>query len=356
MDGRGWSAGLRKMETGTKAAAGRMASGMAGALGGVFAVGFLVSATRRIVAHADQIHKTAVRIGASTDTIQKFDFAATQSGATMSDVEKSFINTAKAMESAKQGLTTHIRAFQAFGISMQMLKVMSPEQVFLKVADAIEKAGGAMDKAKSLQDIMGRGGKAMIPAFVSGFTGLAASAPEGIDNETIQNLVRFNDELDRLKREILPGAADAVSLLAAVLEVSQKGQPKNSGLFSKGMGLGSLFVTPALLVKTVPDIVSGIMRDSKEPTLNERRNFTAGIMGLKDVQLGPQNEVQNADTAAAAAAKAWSKPSLQLNSLQRIGAAVTQSADPIAIEKSNNKLLTNIARNTKKLADETEDF
>ena len=196
MDGRGWSAGLRKMEVGTKGAAARMAGSMAGAIGGVFAVGFLASATRRIVQHADQIHKTAVRIGASTDTIQKFDFAATQSGATMTDVEKSFINTAKAMESAKQGLTTHIRAFQAFGITMQMLNVMSPEQVFLKVAEAIEKAGGAMDNAKSLQDIMGRGGAAMIPAFVSGFTGLAGSAPDPIAEEDIQNLVRFNDELD----------------------------------------------------------------------------------------------------------------------------------------------------------------
>ena len=62
-----------------------------------------------------------------------------------------------------------------------------------------------------------------------------------------------------------------------------------------------------------------------------------------------------ADVAAAAAAKAWSKPSLQLNSLQRIGAAVTQSADPIAIEKNNNKLLQTIAKNTKKTADNTAD-
>jgi len=351
MDGRGWSAGLRKMETGTKAAGARMASGMAGAIGGVFAVGFLVSATRRIVAHADQVHKTAQRIGSSTETIQKFDFAATQSGASMGDVEKAFINTAKAMESAKQGLTTHIRAFDAFGITMQMLNVMSPEEVFLKVAAAIEKAGGAMDKAKSLQDIMGRGGNAMIPAFISGFTGLAASAPQGIDSQTIENLVRFNDELDRLKREILPGAAEAVSLLASVLEVSKKGQTRDSGLPSTGMGLGGLFTTPVLLAKTIPDIVAGVMRDLKEPTLGERRNFTAGIMGIKNVPLGPQNEIQNADTAAAAAAKAWSKPSLQLNSLQRIGAAVSQSSDPIAIERSNNKLLTAIARNTKKSAD-----
>ena len=386
MDGRGWAAGLRKMETGTKAAGARMASGMAGAIGGVFAVGFLVSATRRIVAHADQVHKTAVRIGASTDTIQKFDFAATQSGATMSDVEKSFINTAKAMESAKQGLTTHIRAFQAFGISMQMLKVMSPEQVFLKVADAIEKAGGAMDKAKSLQDIMGRGGKALIPAFVSGFTGLAASAPKGIDNETIESLVKFNDELDRLKREVLPAAADAVAVLADVFNQARTPQgPGELGFFGKSAGALALSLSgekgkrqldsdlttqrrlginisesewsdintkhgKALehIQKTADDWLSG-----SNPFL--RGPAAAGAKGSNWVT-DAVGDPAAADAAAAAAAKAWSKPSLQLNSLQRIGAAVTQSADPIAIEKSNNKLLTNIARNTKKLADETEDF
>ena len=396
MDGRGWSAGLRKMEAGTKAAAGRMAGGMAGMIGGVFAVGFLVSATRRIVQHADQVHKTAVRIGASTDTIQKFDFAATQSGATMSDVEKSFINTAKAMESAKQGLTTHIRAFQAFGITMQMLNVMSPEQVFLKIADAIEKAGGAMDKAKSLQDIMGRGGKALIPAFVSGFTGLAGSAPEGIDEATIQNLVRFNDELDRLKRETLPAAASGVSVLADMFhdftEVSKKEwadfilPPDLSGAGGgKNIGKGSVQpVTPSMrfdrqlelhlrellglgnLFGGFEDSVYGstesLRREKNEVDAMRGRTTLPADTGIflgSNVGQGPPlakkgTDPAIADAAAAAAAKAWSKPSLQLNSLQRIGAAVSQSADPVAIERSNNKLLTSIARNTKKLADETD--
>jgi len=348
MDGRGWAAGLRKMEVGTKGAAARMAGSMAGMIGGVFAVGFLASATRRIVQHADQIHKTAVRIGASTDTIQKFDFAATQSGASMGDVEKAFINTAKAMESANQGLTTHIRAFEAFGITMQMLNVMSPEQVFLKVADAIEKAGGAMDKAKSLQDIMGRGGKAMIPAFVSGFTGLAGSAPDPISEENIQNLVRFNDELDRLKREALPIAVSAVSGIA----------DKFSELGEAWAGIKSIFVDPSPGVGS-----SGV--EVWENAVGKAHQKTFKQVGAADPRatailsrFGPgakkETDPETADAAAAAAAKAWSKPSLQLNSLQRIGAAVSQSADPIAIEKNNNTLLKAIAKNTKKTADETD--
>ena len=369
MDGRGWSAGLRKMETGTKGAAGRMASGMAGALGGVFAVGFLVSATRRIVAHADQVHKTAVRIGASTDTIQKFDFAATQSGATMGDVEKSFINTAKAMESAKQGLTTHIRAFQAFGISMQMLNVMSPEQVFLKVADAIEKAGGAMDKAKSLQDIMGRGGKAMIPAFVSGFTGLAASAPQGIDEETIQKLVKFNDEMDRMKREMLPAGASGAGFLADMFEMFSESQGPGGGLSDALMpgvpatGIGALIAkivrAGKLSTAEVQEIIDRANK-SRLLTPTETRNKAAGKIDTSastlENWLGFRSVGQQDTGDQAAAAKAWSKPSLQLNSLQRIGAAVSQSADPIAIERSNNKLLTTIARNTKKTADATDEL
>ena len=74
---------------------------------------------------------------------------------------------------------------------------------------------------------------------------------------------------------------------------------------------------------------------------------------MKDGRLQPHGADAGATaaTATAAAATGWSKPSLQLNSLQRIGAAVSQSADPIAIEKDNNKLLKNIAKNTKKTAD-----
>jgi len=370
MDGRGWSAGLRKMEVGTKGAAARMAGSMAGMIGGVFAVGFLASATRRIVQHADQIHKTAVRIGTSTDTIQKFDFAATQSGATMSDVEKSFINTAKAMESAKQGLTTHIRAFQAFGITMQMLNVMSPEQVFLKVAEAIEKAGGAMDNAKSLQDIMGRGGAAMIPAFVSGFTGLAASAPKGIDREAIESMVRFNDELDKLKREALPLAADAVATLADLFHDARTTTPEELPFLDKSAVGAASILSPGVF-NEVMDETTAQQRMGADVSKDEwaRINESFG-KALGAARIPKDSDRIKAGTtpgsadpatadpatadAAAAASTSWSKPSLQLNSLQRIGAAVSQSADPIAIEKNNNTLLKAIAKNTKKLADETE--
>ncbi len=377
MDGSGWAAGLRKMETGTKGAAARMAGSFAGAIGGVFAVGFLASATRRIVQHADTIDKTAKRIGTSTDTIQKFDFAATQSGASMGDVEKAFFNTAKAIESAKQGLTTHIRAFQAFGISMAQLRTMTPEQVFLRIADAIDQAGGAMDKAKSLQDIMGRGGKSLIPAFTAGFSGMAGDAPEGIDPETIQNLVKFNDEMDRLKREALPAAADAVSMLADTFAMMGEGTGgKGTSMGDRAKNLASnmhTMLTPAGLwggagrmatggnffkgTDTSEDEAQAIVDEANKSRLltgrerrERRQNFTSGILGIDtNPIIGPQ--LPNEPAAAAATATGWAKPSLQLNSLQRIGAAVSQSADPIAIEKDNNKLLHTIARNTKKTAD-----
>ena len=378
LDGSGWAAGLRKMETGTKAAAGRMASSMAGAIGGVFAVGFLTSATRRILQHADQIDKTAKRISTSTDTVQKFDFAATQSGAALTDVEKAFINTSKAIEGAKQGLTTQMRAFQAFGISLQMLQTMSPEQVFLKIAEAIEKAGGALDKAKSLTDIMGRGGSTLIPAFAGGFAGLMDDAPKGIEAETIKKLAEFNDELDRLKRTALPAAANVVGLLADIFDYA--GSPRNPdelNFLEKQIAAQSfMFSGQAGSERLDSDVLAqrrmGIdIRQSEWDDISknfgkalarpEMANFLEGInpfvgRGTKAQSAGAGNWVKDAVEAQSkdATTTGFMKPSLALNALQRIGAAVSQSADPIAIEKDNNILLKRIATNTKDIARNSE--
>ena len=381
MDGRGWAAGLRKMETGTKAAGDRIRRQLTGMIGGVFAVGYLASATRRVVEHADAIDKTAKRISASTETVQKFDFAATQSGANLESVQDAFMDLAKAIQEAKDGAETKRKALLDFGVTMQMLRTARPEEVFLKIAEAIEKAGGAMDKAKSLEELMGGGGRKLVPAFVSGFSGLMNQAPKGIDTETIESLVRFSDELDRLKREALPLAADAIAVLADIFHNARTTTDGELSFANKSAVGAAAILSPAVfnLVMNDPTAQKRMGVDIDWSAVNERHGKALEhiqkasadwLSGSNPFLRGPaassakgSNWVKDAvgdpaaaDTAAAAAAKAWSKPSLQLNSLQRIGAAVTQSADPIAIEKSNNKLLTNIARNTKKLADETDDF
>ena len=385
LDGSGWAAGLRKMEVGTKGAAGRMAASMAGMVGGLFAVSALRSATMRMVQHADAIDKMAKRMESSTDTAQKFDFAASQNGATIEMVERSFMKTAQAMEGAEQGLATYIRAFEAFGISMQQIKTSTPEEIFLKIAESIEKAGGALDKAKSLQDIMGRGGRQLVPAFVSGFAATAASAPDPIDVDTIKRLAEFNDELDRLKREILPGAALAVKGLAnAFLELNAEYRkdtmtfkPGEVGKLGSGGKMPFVKSNAGFFETLLAELLPFAASDDSEITVardRERRrlmrqgvpvNLATGELVRDDMNMdrgvflgsnvGQLPASQVSETAAAAAgAKSFMKPSLALNALQRIGAAVSQSADPIAIEKDNNVLLKRIANNTKDTARNTE--
>ena len=365
---------------------------MAGMVGGLFAVSALRSATMRMVAHADAIDKMAKRMESSTDTVQKFDFAATQNGATMQNVESSFIKTAQAMEGARQGLSTYVRAFEAFGISMQQIKSSTPEEIFLQIARAVEKAGGALDKAKSLQDIMGRGGKMLVPAFVSGFAGTAGTAPPPIDVDSIRRLAEFNDELDRLKREILPGAALAVKGLADVFFAFNAEYKKDTMTFKPGNSgkVGAGGKMPA--VKQTAGFLETIFVELNELTLGlgittnkirvaqdkERRrlmrqgvpvNLATGELVRDDMNMDrgvflgsnvgqlPSSQVSESAAAAAATAagaKSFMKPSLALNALQRIGAAVSQSADPIAIEKDNNVLLKRIANNTKDIARNSE--
>ena len=360
LDGSGWAAGLRKMEVGTKASAGRMAASMAGMVGGLFAVSALRSATMRMVAHADAIDKMAKRMESSTDTAQKFDFAASQNGATVEMVERSFMKTAQAMEGAKQGLNTYVRAFAAFGISMQQIKTSTPEEIFLQIADSIEKAGGALDKAKSLQDIMGRGGRQLVPAFVSGFAATAESAPDPIDADTIKNLANFNDELDRLKRETLPLAAEAVGRLADVFSAMQEGTGGKKATLGERTGnlAGNMAIHSGLMaLQMIPGIgplATELFKRNPQYFGNSETDIQPHIDELNKVGIRRKSNSVRAAQMSAAATTSFLKPSLALNSLQRIGAAVSQSADPIAIEKDNNVLLKRIANNTKDTARNTE--
>ena len=362
MDGRGWAAGLRKMETGTKAAAGRMAGSMAGMIGGVFAVGAIVGATRRMVDHADAIDKMAKRMEVSTDTAQKFDFAASQNGATIENVERSYMKTASAMEGARQGLQTYIRAFAAFGITIQQIKTSSPEEIFLQIAESIRQAGGALDNAKSLQDIMGRGGRQLTPAFVSGFAATAGSAPDPIEAETIKRLADFKDEMDRLTRSVLPAAANAVATLANAWD-SFFSNISFDNFFENILD----FVAPKkggqgpnnneISQREWNDINEEFGKPLPRPMSPAQmlKNKAANDAAAEAAEKAAADEEAAAAAAARAANTSWSKPSLQLNSLQRIGAAVSQSTDPIAIEKDNNKLLKTIAKNTKQTANNTDD-
>jgi hypothetical protein len=370
LDGSGWAAGLRKMETGTKAAAGRMASSMAGMVGGLFAVSALRGATARIIDHGDAIDKMAKRMEASTDTAQKFDFAASQNGASVGDIEKAFTKTAASMEGAKQGLQTQIRAFAAFGISMQMIKNSTPEEIFLKIADSIEKAGGALDRAKSLQDIMGRSGRQLTPAFVSGFAATAAAAPTPIGKETIKALADLKDSIDVLERQMAKPAAEVVAGTSGIIDAYSKvfaaranafekiGKPQKGEInaleflrtFSEeydklymeetaGKGTTKTFSPP---LKQSTEILDKLKKE-REAALNDpNASMLENFLGFRRL---PEEEKPQTS---------FVKPSLALNALQRIGAAVSQSADPIAIEKDNNVLLKRIANNTKDTARNTE--
>ena len=82
-------------------------------------------------------------------------------------------------------------------------------------------------------------------------------------------------------------------------------------------------------------------------------NMDRGVFLGSNVGQLPASQVSES-AAAAAGAASFTKPSLALNALQRIGAAVSQSADPIAIEKDNNVLLKRIANNTKDIARNSE--
>jgi len=90
------------------------------------------------------------------------------------------------------------------GLDLKRIAALSPDEVFLSLADAVAKTGSAFDRAFIAQQAFGRGGIRLLPLLSggrAGITGLTAStralgaAPSALD---VQNMKRANDAVKDL--------------------------------------------------------------------------------------------------------------------------------------------------------------
>lgn len=153
------------MET-TKEKVGHWAKEIATMVAGAFAFEKVLEFDKQLGEMAQKLSDTADRLSVNTDEVQKLQYAAVMAGANIDIVAAALDRLAKAKvkviggDDPKGDLAT---AFFQFGITFKDLEALSPDELFHKIGESIEKTGANAKVTAGLMELLGRSGGALIP-------------------------------------------------------------------------------------------------------------------------------------------------------------------------------------------------
>lgn len=179
------------------------------------AVGFAVKSA---IDRADELGKAAQKIGVTTESLSRLAYAADLSDVSLEQLQGGLAKLTKFQAEAAQGGKEAVRTFEAFGIAIKDNEGnLRGTQAVLEDFAAVFKAlpDGPEKTALALR-VFGRAGAELIPLLNSGADGLREMADEAdnlgitIDTQTAKRAEEFNDNLTRLKSELV-GVATAIA-------------------------------------------------------------------------------------------------------------------------------------------------
>jgi len=148
--------------------------------------------TASVVAYAkagDEVAKMAKRTGLAVEMLSELRHVAGLTGTDLGSIEKATKKMAKTIVDASEGMTTYIRAFDRIGLSAEKLILLSPEEQFWTIAEALSAIENAGIKSATAVEIFGRAGTMLIPMLDMTAEELAAARQEAHDLGVV-----FDDE------------------------------------------------------------------------------------------------------------------------------------------------------------------
>ena len=209
LDSAQFSAGLKSASTGLSKFAKSAAIGFAAvAATAAAAGGALAVAVKGSIDRADNLSKTAQRIGTTTEALSRLEWAAKLSDVSLEQLSTGLQRLSRNMLDVSNGVGAQAKtAFEALGISVVDAegKLRSSDAVFAEIADRFARMPDSAEKTGLAMQLLGRAGAQMIPLLNAGAEGLADMAAESdqlgntISTNTGYAAERFNDSLTRVQ-------------------------------------------------------------------------------------------------------------------------------------------------------------
>jgi len=179
----------------------RAAAPVAAAVAGLFAV----SSLRQQVDFADQLQKTNLRIGASTEALSEYNYVAQLSGVQFNQLTTAWQRQSRRIAQAAENTGEAQDALATLNLDAAALAQLSPEEQFEQIAEAM---GGVASEARRValaQKIWDSEGVALLQVVNQGADAIETMREEArrlgltISQDTAEAMAGLNDEVTRLQ-------------------------------------------------------------------------------------------------------------------------------------------------------------
>lgn len=163
---------------------------------------------RDAITSGDAIAKTSKQLGINAEAYQELAYAAGLGGASESDFSGALQNLNRQMEAAASGNKKAQQAFKTLGVSMDEVKSMNTEEMFLRLSDALSEVDNVAAHTKTTMALFGGGGTKVAEAISGGADALERMREEArkagyvMDNKTLKKAEDANDNLTRAQLQL----------------------------------------------------------------------------------------------------------------------------------------------------------
>lgn len=177
-----------------------------GALGIGVGFGALIASLKSVADHADNIGKTAQKIGITTESLSALQYAGKLADVSMEQLSTGMKRLSANMLDMSNGTGEAQDAFRALGISVTESngQLKAGDKVLIEVAERFANMEDGADKTALAMKLFGKSGAEMIPLLNAGASGLKDMSDEAkrlgliISLDTAKAAEQFNDNLTRL--------------------------------------------------------------------------------------------------------------------------------------------------------------
>jgi len=171
-------------------------------LAGAFGVGLSVNALKNyaigVIEAGAAIGDMSQKLGISAEAVQRFGYAAEQSGADIGTVDRAI----KAMNvNLAEGSTSTVSALAAAGLEFDNIRRMAPEDAFVAIGDAVAGIEDPMIRAQVATELFGKAGQELLPTFLADIERVG-EATKVMSDETVARLKAAQDAWGRLSNTV----------------------------------------------------------------------------------------------------------------------------------------------------------